>query len=177
MTLTYSPGIPPAAAPLVRPAAWLPDPLDDALVRHWDGHRWTFHTAVRRTAVPVEVWPHAQAPPPAVAVLRPDVAQALERVRGAIVGSIKEVNLLGGYLGAEERVVALTGAHGEGLGVLACTNQRLLFLYVGLVRKQFLQVNWNEAKGVVYDRSTRGLRRLHHETDETGRTREVVARL
>jgi hypothetical protein len=47
------------------------------------------------------------------------------------VGSIKEV---GGYLGPEERVVALTGAHGEGLGVLACTNQRLLFFFVGLVR-------------------------------------------
>ena len=39
--------------------------------------------------------------------------------------------------------------------MLACTNQRLLFLFVGLVRKQLLQVNWNQAKGVVYDRSTR----------------------
>lgn len=68
---------------------------------------------------------------------------------------MKEVNLLGGYLGPEERVLALTGAQGEGFGVLACTNQRLLFLFVGLVRKQFLQVNWNQTKGVVYDRSTK----------------------
>jgi hypothetical protein len=52
-------------------------------------------------------------------------------------------------------VLALTGAHGEGLGVLACIKRRLLFLFVGLIRKQFLQVNWNEAKGVVYDRSTK----------------------
>jgi hypothetical protein len=88
-------------------------------------------------------------------MLRPDVAQALDRVRGALVGSMKEVNLLGGHLGAEERVLALTGAFGEGHGVLACTDQRLLFLFVGLVRKQFLQVNWNQAKGVVYDRSTK----------------------
>jgi len=142
-------------ARFVRPASWLPDPLDDALVRYWDGRHWTFHTDVRRAAAPVETRPRDQAPPPVVPMLRPDVAQALDRVRGALVGSMKEVNLLGGYLGAEERVVALTGAHGEGLGVLACTNQRLLFLFVGLVRKQFLQVNWNQAKGVVYDRSTK----------------------
>ena len=137
-----------APAPPARPAAWLPDPLDNALVGYWDGHRWTFHTAVRRTVVPVEARPRDQAPP-AVPALRPDVAQALERVRGALMGSMKEVNLLGGYLGPEERVLALTSAQGEGLGVLACTNQRLLFLFVGLFRKQLLQVNWNQAKGVV----------------------------
>ncbi|HEU0088061.1 MAG TPA: DUF2510 domain-containing protein [Pseudonocardiaceae bacterium] len=66
----------PPAQP-ARPAAWLPDPLDNALVRYWDGHRWTFHTAVPRTVVPVEVRPRDQAPP-AVPALRPDVAQALE---------------------------------------------------------------------------------------------------
>jgi hypothetical protein len=146
---------PPLASP-VRQAAWLPDPLDDTLVRYWDGHRWTFHTAVRPIAVTVEAKPTNQASPPSTTpALRPDVAQALEQVRGALVGSMKEVNLLGGYLGSEERVLALTGAQGEGHGVLACTNQRLLFLFVGLVRKQFLQVNWNQAKGLVYDRSTR----------------------
>jgi hypothetical protein len=141
-------------ARFARPPSWLPDPLDDALVRYWDGGRWTFHTDVRRVAVLVEAAPH-QAPPPVVPRLRPDVAQALDRVRGALVGSMKEVNLLGGYLGAEERVVALTGAQGEGTGVLACTDRRLLFLFAGLVRKQFLQVNWNEAKNIVYDRSTK----------------------
>ena len=152
--MTYPQGTPLPPAQPARPAAWLPDPLDNALVGYWDGHRWTFHTAVRRTVVPVEARPRDQAPP-AVPALRPDVAQALERVRGALVESMKEVNLLGGYLGPEERVLALTSAQGEGLGVLACTNQRLLFLFVGLVRKQLLQVNWNQTKGVVYDRSTR----------------------
>lgn len=153
--MTYPPGTPLPPAPPARPAAWLPDPLDDALVRYWDGHRWTFHTAVCRTVVPIEARSHDQSPSSAVPALRPDVAQALDRVRGVLVGSMKEVNLLGGYLGPEERVLALTGAQGEGLGVLACTNQRLLFLFVGLIRKQFLQVNWNQTKGVVYDRSTK----------------------
>ncbi|ONI92966.1 hypothetical protein ALI22I_00785 [Saccharothrix sp. ALI-22-I] len=153
--MTYPPGAPLSPAPPVRAAAWLTDPLDDALVRYWDGHRWTFHTAVRRVESPVEVAPQVQAPPPPAPVLRPDVAQALERVRGVLVGSMKEVNLLGGYLRPEERVLALTSAQGEGFGVLACTNHRLLFLFVGLVRKQFLQVDWNQAKGVVYDRSTK----------------------
>lgn len=139
-------------APPARPAAWLTDPLDDALVRYWDGHRWTFHTAVRR--VEVAAPPPPVQPPPAP-TLRPDVAQALERVRGVLVGSMKEVNLLGGHLHPEERVLALTGAQGEGSGVLACTNHRLLFLFVGLVRKQFLQVNWNQAKGITYDRASK----------------------
>lgn len=136
------------------PAAWLTDPLDDALVRYWDGHRWTFHTAVRRVAAAVPT-PPVPAPPPPAPTLRPDVAQALERVRGVLIGSMKEVNLLGGYLRPEERVLALTGAQGEGSGVLACTNHRLLFLFVGLVRKQVLQVDWNQAKGVTYDRASK----------------------
>ncbi|MFD4636808.1 DUF2510 domain-containing protein [Lentzea sp. NPDC058436] len=137
-----------------RPAAWLPDPLDDALVRYWDGQRWTFHTAVRKVAVPAPV----ATPParqPVQPALRPDVAAAVDRVRGVLLGSMKEVNLLGGYLGADEQVLALTGAAGEGQGVLVCTNQRLLFLFVGVLRKQFLQIGWNQAKAVIYDRSTR----------------------
>jgi hypothetical protein len=147
----------PTGAP-VRPAEWLPDPLDDTLVRYWDGGRWTFHTAVRQVAAPVvdEVAPPpvqvARPPQPA---LRPDVQAALDRVRGVLVGSMKEVNLLAGYLGAEERVLALTGAQGEGRGVLVCTDRRLLFLFVGVLSKQFLQVDWNRAKAVVYDRSSR----------------------
>lgn len=144
--MTYPQGTP--------PPTWLSDPLDDALVRYWDGYRWTFHTAVRRAVAPAEAGPRDQAPP-LIRALRPDVAQALEQVRGALVGSMKEVNLLGDYLGPEERVLALTSAQGEGFGVLACTNQRLVFLFVGLVRKQLLQVNWNQAKGIVYDRSTK----------------------
>jgi len=136
-----------------RPAAWLTDPLDDSLVRYWDGSRWTFHTAVRQVAAPVV---EAVAPQPVQQpALRPDVQVALDRVRGVLVGSMKEVNLLAGYLGAEERVLALTGAQGEGRGVLVCTNQRLLFLFVGVVNKQFLQVSWNQAKAVVYDRTGR----------------------
>ncbi|CCH34830.1 DUF2510 domain-containing protein [Actinosynnema sp. NPDC047251] len=137
----------------VRPPAWLPDPLDDSLVRYWDGGRWTFHTAVRRVAV---AEPVAAAPPePAVLALRPDIAAALDRVRGALTGSMKEVHLLAGHLRPEERVLALTAAQGEGFGVLACTDRRLLFLFVGVLRRQFVEVDWNQAKGVFYDRASK----------------------
>lgn len=154
MTSPRGTSLPPA--PLGRPAGWLLDPLDDALVRYWDGNRWTFRTAVRRTAAPAEAT-HAQQPPPPLPTdaLRPDVARALERVRGGLVGSMKEIDLLRNYLGPEERVLALTGAQGEGLGVLTCTNHRVLFLFVGLIRKQFLEVSWNQAKAVIYTQSTK----------------------
>lgn len=156
--MTVPPGPSRPAGPLVRPPGWLPDPLDDALARYWDGRHWTFRTAVRRAAAPApaQVRPTEQlSPPPVTPALRPDVARALERVRGAPVGSMKEVNLLGGYLGPEEQILALTGAQGEGMGVLACTNHRVLFLFVGILRKQFLQVNWNQAKAVIYTQSTK----------------------
>ncbi|MEU4801867.1 DUF2510 domain-containing protein [Actinosynnema sp. NPDC023587] len=135
-----------------RPPAWLPDPLDDSLVRYWDGARWTFHTAVRQVA---EAAAPVPAPQQVVPALRPDVAAALHRARGTLVGSMKEVNLLGGYLRPEERVLALTAAQGEGFGVLACTDRRLLFLFVGVVRRQFAEVDWNRAKGVFYDRTSK----------------------
>ncbi|KAA5835215.1 DUF2510 domain-containing protein [Saccharopolyspora hirsuta] len=142
----------PAARP-ARPATWLPDPLDDALLRYWDGYRWTFHTAARPTAPPAEAEePRQQTPnPPA----RPDVAAALDRVRGALVGSMKEINLLPDHLQPEERVLALASALGDGFGVLACTDRRLLFLFVGILRKQFLHISWNEARAVRYDQSTK----------------------
>ncbi|EME62653.1 hypothetical protein H074_08156 [Amycolatopsis decaplanina DSM 44594] len=72
-----------------------------------------------------------------------------------LVGSMKEVNLLPGYLRPEERVLALTGAQGEGQGVLACTNRRLLFLFVGVVRRQFLEVDWNQTKHIFYSQATK----------------------
>jgi len=68
---------------------------------------------------------------------------------------MKEVNLLGDYLHPDEHVLALCGAHGEGSGVLACTDRRLVFLFVGLVRKQFLEVPWIQAKHVIYTQPTR----------------------
>ncbi|WP_410614214.1 DUF2510 domain-containing protein [Amycolatopsis sp. lyj-109] len=139
----------PARAP-----GWFTDPLDERLTRYWDGRRWTFHTADRPRAVQRA---EAPKPPEAPPALRPDIAQAVSRVSGLLVGSMKEVNLLAGFLRPEERVLALTGAQGEGFGVLACTTQRLLFLFVGIVRKQVLEVDWNQAKAAVYNRSTKFL--------------------
>ncbi|WP_104481685.1 DUF2510 domain-containing protein [Actinokineospora auranticolor] len=124
-----------------RPAGWFVDPMDGALLRYWDGHRWTFHTDVRPVPEPAE--PVAQEVP----VLRPDVAAALGRVKGMLVGSMKEVRLPADYLQPEERVLALTGAMSDGTGVL-----RLLFLFVGLLRRQFLEVGWSEAREVCYHR-------------------------
>lgn len=155
--MAHSPGPPAATAPVPRPASWLTDPLDDALLRYWDGHRWTFHTVERPTVTPLQPSARVGAvePPSPSAGLRPDIAAALERVRGDLFGSKKEVNLLAGYLRQDERVLALTTAIGAGAGVLACTDRRLLFLFVGLFRRQFLQVNWNDAKGIYYDQSTK----------------------
>lgn len=76
-------------------------------------------------------------------------------MHGLLVGATKELDLLEGRLRDEERILALTGAQGDGTGVLACTNQRLLFLFVGVLRRQYLQVDWNQAHTVTYDRSTR----------------------
>ncbi|MBP2477775.1 hypothetical protein JOF53_006647 [Crossiella equi] len=129
-------------------AGWHVDPLDERLLRYWDG-RWTFHTRDRpQAAPPPEPAPQAHTGP----VLRPDIAQAAQRVQGVLLGSRKELGLLAGHLEPEERVLALTGAVGEGTGVLACTNLRVLFLFEGLVRRQFVHVRWNDTKSVVYDR-------------------------
>lgn len=153
--MTYPPHAPLPPAP-PRPAGWLPDPLDDSLLRYWDGHRWTFHTAFRPPPAPVAAQ-FQQPPPPAAPppTLRPDIAAALQRVRGGLTGSMKEIHQLGNHLHPEEHVLALTGAQGDGLGVLACTNQRLLFLFAGLIRHQFLQVNWNQTKAIVYNQTTK----------------------
>ncbi len=140
--------------PVSRPPAWLTDPLDEALLRYWDGARWTFHTAERPSVAP-EPTPAERESAVAQHTLRPDVRAALERVRGGLLGSKKEIELLGKYLKPEERVLALTGATGNGVGVLACTDRRLLFLFVGLLDRQFLDVNWNETRAITYDQSTR----------------------
>jgi len=155
--MNQPPAMPPAAPP-ARPPAWFPDPLDDQLMRYWDGYRWTFHTAHRPPAAPTEPSPQPQPVAPQAQpepALRPDIATALERVRGILVGSMKEVRLLADHLRPEEHVLALTGAQGEGSGVLACTNQRILFLFAGLLRKQFLQVDWNQAKAVHYNQASK----------------------
>jgi hypothetical protein len=146
----------PPIAP-VRPPGWFTDPLDELLLRFWDGRRWTFHTTELPVPAPVAAQAARAKPAAAVPALRPDIAHAVDRVSGLLVGSMKEVNLLAGYLRPEERVLALTGAQGEGFGVLACTSQRLLFLFVGIVREQVLEVDWNQAKAAIYNRSTKFL--------------------
>ena len=150
--------VPPDAAPAppqLLPAGWYPDPLNLALRRYFNGGRWTFWTsdparhqvqARLQTATPQQTEPARNQS----AGLRDDIAAARADAN-LLFGVEKEVRLLEGHLRPEERVVALAGAIGAGTGVLACTNHRLLFLFVGIVRHQFLEAQWNQVRHVIYD--------------------------
>ena len=157
-----TPSIPSGAAPApprVLPAGWYPDPLNLALRRYFDGGRWTFWTS-DPTRNPAQE--HLQAATPQQtepdrtrsAGLRGDIAAARADAK-LLIGVEKEIRLLEGHLRQEERVVALAGAIGAGTGVLACTEHRLLFLFVGIVRKQFLEAQWNQVRHVIYDLASR----------------------
>lgn len=141
-----------AASHSPQPAGWYSDPLDPSLQRYFDGSRWTFWTTELRQQVATEapLAPYeAHAP-----TLRSDILQAKNAAGLLLLGAGKEIAQLEAYLVPEERVLALTSATGDGIGVLACTNQRLLFIFVGLLRSQHLAVNWNETREIVYDRSS-----------------------
>lgn len=163
--------------PVLLPAGWYPDPLDQRLQRYHDGAQWTFRTAGPAAVItprrergapgtagahPDEWQPNAAAstsdakiiPPPASTGLRPDIQAAAHSASG-LFGAKKEISLLESRLDPEERILVLCPAAGDGFGVLACTNRRLLFLFEGLVRRQFLEVDWNQARHVVYDRTTK----------------------
>ncbi len=164
---TSAPWDPPANPP---PAAWYPDPLNQQLRRYFDGTRWTYwtadptrHPAQSAGAGPAPVDGPVEAPAPVGAgpagaggqgALREDIAKARAEAQ-ALVGAGKEIRLLEQYLRPEERVVALSAAQGSGMGVLACTNQRLLFVFVGIVNRQFFEIDWNQARNVVYDVRTK----------------------
>lgn len=145
-----------------QPASWYPDPLNPQLRRYFNGTRWTFWTA-DPSRQPVQEVATAPAPepvdPPDAASsgrgeLREDIARARAEAH-ALAGAGKEIRLLEQYLRPDEHVVALAAAQGSGMGVLACTNQRLLFVFVGIVNRQFLEINWNQARHVVYDVHTK----------------------
>ena len=89
--------------------------------------------------------------------LRSDIAAAQDRVREGLAGAEQEIRELERHLRPEETVLALTPATHQGLGLLGCTNQRLLFLFSGLIRRQLLQVDWDTTRALVYDRPSREL--------------------
>jgi hypothetical protein len=76
-------------------------------------------------------------------------------MKGNGIGSGKEIRLLTEKLRGEEHVLAIAGATGEGIGVLACTDQRLLFLFQGIIRSQWVEFNWNQIKGLAYDQRSK----------------------
>jgi hypothetical protein len=157
---------PTAAIPPPLAAGWYADPLDTRLRRYFDGTRWTFWTAhpspadttpasgtsSSAAAAPAAATPSIPKPPPTPSQqgLRPDIAAAKKQAK-LTLGAEKEIRLLETRLQTEETVLALCGATGEGMGVLACTNRRLLFFFSGLIRNQFLEVDWNAARHVIYD--------------------------
>ena len=159
-----------AAVPPPLAAGWYPGPLDMRLRRYFDGDRWTFWTARPTTpdigtssisssiAIPAAVAPPAGPSPTPVQQpgLRPDIAAAKKQAK-LTLGAEKEVRLLEALLRNEETVLAHCGATGDGVGVLACTNQRLLFYFSGLVCHHFLEVDWNAARHVVYDQRSKRL--------------------
>jgi hypothetical protein len=135
------------------PAGWYPDPLDRNLHRYYDGSRWTFLTVdPRLESAPAEIAEPGQddSGQRIPSNLREDIAAAKAEAR-TLIGAEKEIRLLEKHLHSEERVVAIAGARGNGIGVLACTNQRLIFLFAGLLNHQFLEVNWNHARQVSYN--------------------------
>ena len=137
-----------------RPPGWYPDPLDGELLRYWDEGRWTFWTAHMPPAGE-QVAEHAQQPAPKSPVgLRDDIAEAANAA-GNLLGAGREIRLLEGRLQPDERVVALTSALAGGWGVLACTNQRIMFLFSGMLSEKFCEVDWNQAREVSYDMSAK----------------------
>jgi hypothetical protein len=138
-----------------RPPGWYLDPLDASLVRYFDGTRWTFWTQQRQQAASEQ--PTAPSNAPAVVSIppvRPDIAAARSEARN-LLGAEKEIRMLADRLQTEEQVLALARGQGEGFGVLACTNHRLLFFFSGLIRQQFLQVSWKDARHVIYNVDTK----------------------
>jgi len=138
------------------PEGWYPDPLDQTLLRYFDGSWWTYWTSEREASSGRDDLPDQpdQNDGSGKAALRDDIAQA-KRDSTGLVGSGKETRLLEQYLRPNERVIALASASGDGIGVLACTNMRLLFLFAGIVRRQFVEVDWLHASSVVFDRKSK----------------------
>jgi hypothetical protein len=140
--------------PAAREPGWYPDPLDRQLLRYWDTAGWTFWTAeVPPTATSAPEGASVPAPQRA-AGLRDDIAAA-QNAASNLLGAGKEIRLLERHLRPEERVVALTSALSGGWGVLACTNHRMLFLFSGLLTERFVEVDWNQAREISYDVSTK----------------------
>lgn len=135
MTATPMPGQPGPRlqSPTARLPNWYVDPLDSELLRYHDGVRWTFWTASigPRYETPQAVLPEAEPE------LRRDIAAAVSQARN-LLGAMKEIRRLESQLWDGEDVVALTAARGfAGTGVLACTTQRVIFTFDGLLSKEF----------------------------------------
>lgn len=68
--------------------------------------------------------------------LRPDIAAAAAAMKGAKIGSNREIRNLVGYLNPGETVHRIAaGRYADGQGLLALTDQRLFFLKDGVMSK------------------------------------------
>lgn len=68
--------------------------------------------------------------------LRPDIADAVQKMKGAKLGSGREIRKLADHLAPGETVSRVAaGRYGDGQGLLALTDRRLFFLKDGVMSK------------------------------------------
>lgn len=132
------------------PAGWYPS---EGLLRYWDGHAWTKHTAPQNQETESPVGQGAkraeeQASIQEAAVrahavkgarrgddMRPDIAAALSKMSYKL-GSKREIKRLPEHLWDNEKVAHITaGTYGPGAGIVVLTDRRLFFLKDGVMSK------------------------------------------
>lgn len=141
-------------------SGWYLDPLNPRLVRYWDITGWTYWThepgsssTPSPTAAPT---PQADTEPQ----LRADIAAAAARLgKIGALGAGKELRHLESHLHPGEDVIEIGVGHAPdaagkvtgGIGVLACTNQRAIFLFVGLLNQVIHQAAWQHVTAIGCD--------------------------
>lgn len=147
-------------APTAVMPGWYRDPLNPRLVRYWDSTGWTYWThELDTSSVPSPADPPGQEPE-AEPELRADIAAAAARLgKLGTLGAGKELRHLESHLHPGEEVVEIgvgqaldgSGKVTGGIGVLACTNQRAIFLFVGLLNKTLQEAAWQHVTALGCD--------------------------
>ncbi|HEY2791208.1 MAG TPA: PH domain-containing protein, partial [Micromonosporaceae bacterium] len=79
---------------------------------------------------------------------RADIEAAVSRM-GSTIGARRELGILEEQLGAEEIVTAMVAtSHGPGNGLLVLTNERVFFVFEGMVRQDFVEFSFDQISAV-----------------------------